>query len=271
MNLVSFNAEISTRLEEMRSQQRPLNLVWPEGCYGSARSILVFVGPSPGGSPLIECGTWQRNPSDGLALWNETFSEPFDDSRDRWGGKYVYSIPIFLETIIGVSLQHGAKLYAFANFDWIQCPREVNVSTERMKSGEREVLHVLSSCKPLVIVPLTRGAASRLRNLLEKNYNVVSPHRCDVLIDIGKSRRFHRDLEVYQLKGSGVLNGAVVIRSPQHPNRVLNREHAMRCAKAIRHAFMQMLEGRDTITIQEVDAPPSQPVETVLPQFRGHP
>ena len=46
--------------------------------------------------------------------------------------------------------------------------------------------------------------ARRLRELLSKEYELIPPQRCDVLIRIGAASGLHRDLEVYRLKGGGV-------------------------------------------------------------------
>ncbi len=256
MTLELFSKEMTARLSEMRGRPRPSNLDWPEGCYGSAKSILLFVGPSPGG---------KGNPRHGRALWDEAFSEPYDDSPDGWGRKYRYSIPTYLKIILALRLDEAARLYGFANFDSVPSPTESAVSAERMTAGEEHVLSVLFSCRPHLVVPLTKGAARRLQRLLAKSYKPIAPQQCDVLIRVSP-RSFHRELEVYRLEGDGALNGCVVIRSPQHPNRVLNPDHAERCARAIRGAFEQMLAGSDTVTIREVGALPNHGVQTDGPQ-----
>jgi hypothetical protein len=254
MTLESFAAVMKNRLSKMREQPKPLDLAWPEGCYGSAQSILLFVGPSPGGTVSSGHQAGERDPSGGYALWDEPFSEPYDTPPTGWGRKYVYSIPSYIRTILGLHLDDAARLYGFANFDWVQSPTETRVSAERMTSGEKHVLHVLSSCDPRLVVPLTREASRRFRQLLSGSYKLIPPRECRAFIRVS-ARAYHRELEVYRLEGEGALNGCVVIRSPQHPNRVLNRDHAERCARAIRQAFEQVLAG-DTVTICEDGPPP---------------
>jgi hypothetical protein len=145
----------------------PLDLIWPEGCYGSAASALVFVGPSPGGTPPTERVAENRSLRGGLALWNEPFSEPYDTaSPNCWRRKYVYSIPTFVATILDLPLEDGTdKLYAFANFDWVQSPLEYAVSEERARTGAADVLRVLNSCQPGCQHggPVRRGFARGLR------------------------------------------------------------------------------------------------------------
>ena len=43
-------SEVAARLREMREQENPA-LRWDQQCNGSARALVVFVGPSPGSRP----------------------------------------------------------------------------------------------------------------------------------------------------------------------------------------------------------------------------
>ena len=252
---MTLDEDIVQRLETMSANPAP-DLSWPTGCYGSAASILVFVGPSPGGSPS-EPTPPPRNPSGGLALWNQAFSEPYDNSPGHWGGKYTYSIPVLVETILGVPLHKGSdRLYAFANFDWVQSPQEQKVPANRMQAGERDVIRVLLDCKPRIIVPLTKGAHKRLLTVLSNHRYQTSQVTCDAMVPISPGR-FHRTLDVLKVDGRGVLATSVVIRSPQHPNRMLSKAHANACARAIRLAYEAVLEGRQRveITTEQCTAP----------------
>ena len=213
--------EIARRLENMRTNPPP-QFSWPAGCYGSAASILVFVGPSPGGTAIEPVET-ERNPRGGLALWNQPFTEPYDDSPDRWGGKYTYSIPCLVETILGVTLNDGGdRLYGFANFDWVHCPKETNVPEWRMQDGGNDVVRVLEESRARIIVPLTKGASGRLLRVLAEHHYLTISVPCNAMIPMSPDR-FHRQMDVATVGGTGPLSGAVVIRCPQHPNRVLNR------------------------------------------------
>ncbi len=223
------------RLSDMQTSGAPVR-TWPEGCYGSAAGLLVFVGPSPGGSepnPSLP----PRPRSTGLALWNQSFTEPYDSSPGHWGGRYTKAIPILVEALVGLRLHEGSdKLYAFANFDSLHCPQEQHVSPTRMKAGEDGVVHVLSECRARIIAPLTKGAYTRLHASLEAHRYKMRAFTYEVMIPICDGR-YHRRLDTLLVEGTGVLAGSVIIRCPQHPNRMLNEAHMSACAKEMRRAF----------------------------------
>jgi hypothetical protein len=253
----------------------------------------MFVGPSPGGHPDEPVETERnpkgRNPKGGILLWNEPFTEPYDEENPNyWGGKYKYSIPILVETILGISLDKGGnKLYGFANFDWVPCPNEREVLEERMRQGEGDVLRVLENCEARVIIPVTKLAHKHLCNVLGSYYN-IQPILCSSHLDKGvKSLRFHYEIQPIQCKKCNIqmpsdrfhremdilrilsrkiqgtrdgqdLSGAVVIRCPQHPNRFENKAHAWACAQAIRAVLDALERGEEIeieITCQQCKAP----------------
>lgn len=219
----------------MKQNKMP-QLSFPEGCYGSASAILVFVGTSPGGNSSLPINT-KRDPNGGLALWNESFTEPFDDSANGWGGKYKYSIPLLIETILGISIKdEGDKLYAFANFDWVKCSKEDNVSKVRMSAGEDIVVGLLTDCKARVIIPLTIRAKEILYSALQRHDYILKkiPNTNKIPIPGGK---FHYGLDISIIENTGNLYKSIIIRCPQHPNRMLNKDHAKACALAIRSAL----------------------------------
>jgi hypothetical protein len=103
----------------------------------------------------------------GHRLWNEEFVEPYAPGPNGWGRKYRKNIPALVETICGLPLAKGAaKLYGFANFDWIPSPKEEEVCPKRMKQGETDVLRVLKLCRPRVIAGMTRQSHARLLGCL---------------------------------------------------------------------------------------------------------
>jgi len=247
-----FRRNIERRLRLMKKEElSPLK--WPEGCYGSALSWLMFVGPSPGG----KCPTSKRRPRNskgGLRLWNIEFDAPYLPGETGWPGKYRANIPTLVETIIGIPLKSGSsKLYGFANFDWIPSPKESVVSPARMKRGEKDVIAVLNSCSPQVIAPLTSGSYTRLLKCLRREgYLFFRPIAQKVNIRVDPSgKSHHRSMDAVKLLGKGPLAGSVVIRIPQHPARMLFGGHGERCAKATRKAIIQVFRQRSELFVDE--------------------
>lgn len=145
----------------------PTRKTWPEGCYGSALSWLLFIGPSPGGKLPAQSSLAQRNPKGGRCLWNVAFDQPYADRPDAWRGKYRENMPALVETIIGLPLNRGgAKLYGFANFDWVPSPQEGRVPRERLLQGEATVMKVLKLTRPRIIAPTTKLAYAQLLRCL---------------------------------------------------------------------------------------------------------
>jgi hypothetical protein len=248
-----FKSEVVDRLRQMRDFS-PTRKSWPEGCYGSALSWLLFVGPSPGGNPKALHNPLRRKHRGGLCLWDTAFDRPYADRPDAWGGKYRENIPVLVETIIGLPLEQGsAKLYGFANFDWIPSPQECHVSEKRLLKGEAAVLKVLKLTRPRIIAPTTSLAHARLlRCLAGEGYTFFSPTEQTVRIRIDpRSAAFHNHLDALKITGRGVLSGSVIVRLPQHPARMLYRQHGHRCARAVRDAMVQVYAENNILRIRE--------------------
>lgn len=248
-----FRAEVAGRLRRMRHFS-PTRKTWPEGCYGSALSWIMFVGPSPGGKSSGRQTNLPRNRKGGLCLWGAPFDKPYARSPEAWGGKYRENMPVLVETLVGLPLDKGsAKLFGFANFDWIPSPQEGHVSRKRMQQGEAEVLKVLKLARPRLIAPTTTSAHARLLSCLEREgYTFFAPAEQEVSIRIDpRGDNFHTRMDALKLKGRGVLAGAVVIRLPQHPARMLYRQHGHRCARAMRNALLQVYAEQDRLIIAE--------------------
>ena len=249
-----FQVEVVNRLQRMRTSMPPRK-TWPEGCCGSAASWLLFVGPSPGGRIPSRSQHAPRNPTGGQCLWDRDFDDPYADRPDAWGGKYRENIPALVEIIIGLPLRQGsAKLYGFANFDWIPSPQEGSVPQKRLRHGETDVIKVLKLTRPRIIAPTTTLSHARLlRCLHREGYKFFVPSNQTVRIRIDPlGHTFHRRMDALKLKGRGVLSGSVVIRLPQHPARMLYRQHGHRCARAIRQALLQLYAEKSRLVIQEI-------------------
>lgn len=141
-----------------------------------------------------------------------------------------------------MQLAEGADLlFAFANFDWIACPREEDVPANSMKGGEPDVLRVLEGAGPRVIVSMSRACHARLQKSLEGSGYTLHPSLAvPVQIPISdRGRRYHWVIDAAVLGGNGPLAQSVLVRSPQHPARMFRAEYAIRCASAMRHAVEQ--------------------------------
>ena len=249
---IRFLKELRRRLMVMKKAEQ-VPRFWPEGCYGSALSWLMFVGPSPGGRRSAARRP-ARAPTAGRRLWNTDFNEPYAKGATGWLGKYRENIPVLVSTIVGLPLEKGsARLYGFANFDWVPSPREHQVSPARMKQGEKDVLAVLKSSRPQVIAALTQGSYSRLLKCLRREgYSFFFPARQEVCIRIDpQGRAHHRSMDVLKLLGTGRLAGSVVVRLPQHPARMLYGGHGKRCARAVRKAVLQIFRLESVLVIHE--------------------
>lgn len=249
-----FRREILARLHHMGGRRAPRK-TWPEGCYGSGASWLMFVGPSPGGNSDSVAVSARRRRTHGRCLWNEPFEETYGKCPGAWGGKYRENIPALVETILSLPLSDGsAKLFGFANFDWVPSPQEHRVSKRRMVEGESDVLKVLKLTRPRVIAPTTKLAYERLvRCLRREGYDFFRPaHQCVRIRIDPRGAAFHRQMDAVKIRGSGVLEGAVVVRLPQHPARMLYGHHGHRCAKAVRSALVQVYGERPALVIDEV-------------------
>jgi hypothetical protein len=188
-------------------------------------------------------------------LWNTAFDAPYARRPEAWGGKYRENMPALVETIVGLPLGRGsAKLYGFANFDWVPSPQEGRVPRERLRQGEADVIKVLKLTRPRIIAPATALAHARLVKCLRREgYRFFTPAEQSVRIRIDpRGDTFHTRLEAVKLKDRGVLSGSVVVRLPQHPARMLYRQHGHRCARAVREALTQVYAENSRLVIEEV-------------------
>jgi hypothetical protein len=239
--------EIESRLLRMRREGRP-SQTWPEGCYGSMISWLLFVGPSPGGRPK-DGMVGPRNQDGGEALWNTDYLEPFE----QWSPGFRASFETLVETIVGLPIAQGAgRLYGVANFDWVPNPDGADVPVERMTTGVPDVLRVLDQTIPKVIVTLEGRSHNLLEAALSERYELLRTPVGRVFIRIGEGEeRAHRTISAFQLGGIGPLSGAIVVKSPQHPARIFNRDYASRCARAVRSVVEQIAGGATELLVRE--------------------
>ena len=248
LNEELFQREQEELLAKM-AKGPPPDEPWPEGCYGSRLAWLTFVGPSPGGHNI--------NPQPGprgqgvMPLWNGEYLDPCEN----WSKGFRISTQIFVETILNRSREHGAlKLYNFANFDWVPNPNASNVPEERMRQGSNEVINHLNSVKPRVILTMERRAHKLLTDIVSKQYTICRPPFGNIQLLSVITRngpKYHRQIDAYAIRGRGPLDGRFVLRCPQHPARIFNRDYADRVAHALRHVFVCMAIREKPISINE--------------------
>lgn len=244
---IRFKGEQDNLLREMEIGYHP-GTKWPEGCYGSLRSWLLFVGPSPGGGKRNSL-EFPRRLDYEMPVWNEDYTEPCES----WSNGFRTSMRILVERILGRSEKEGAlKLYGFVNFDWIQNPDGSNVPKERMRRGCSTVLEVLNEVRPKIIVTMGYRAHQLLTKLLDERYKLNKPNFASVcVLQYESSGHCHRSMNAYKLSGKGRLNGSIIVKSPQHPARIFNSQYAIRCANAIRKTIVAIEEGSNRIEISE--------------------
>jgi hypothetical protein len=226
-----FRAEQQEKLEEMRTEPEPAD-EWPRGCRGSRRPWLVFVGPSPGGKGKLD--------EPAHTLWNKPFTDPF-----HWGGGFKQSMKPLLTALMPEAREtEAAFLYAVYNLDSIQEPHANRVSIERMKSGAPAVVSLLEKSPPRLIVPMEKESFNVLREALDqRRYNVGTKNEFPLTVPIAiynNPKRLHRNLSGFRIEDGGPLRGAVVIRLPQHPAKILRADYAAVCGKAVRNLFERL-------------------------------
>jgi hypothetical protein len=157
--------------------------------------------------------------------------------------------------VLGRSEEQGAlKLYSFANFDWIQNPNAHNVPTDRMRRGAEVVLNHLTEVQPRVIITMESKAHQLLSEVLGRQYTIRRQQFRAVEIFIGdtrRGRRYHRQLDAYEISGNGPLAGRFILRCPQHPARIFNRDYANRIARALHRVLIGLASNEGAIAIEE--------------------
>lgn len=113
---VLFEEEIKNRLTDMAQNDNPDDFYWPEKCGGSREALVIFVGPSPGGSK--EELRRERKLNKVKPLWNKPYLNP----TRKWSNGFQQSFQPIVEAIIGKEYDTAAKLIAVINMDWMQNP-----------------------------------------------------------------------------------------------------------------------------------------------------
>ena len=232
--------EIEARLHEMESRPDPM-IKWDGPCEGSARALVVFVGPSPGGDKPES-----RHPMSKdcwLALWNK----PYDAPRTVWSPGFKKSFGALIKALFErEDFTVPEKLIGRANLDWVGNPNSIDVQERDMIEGAPSALRMIADCAPELVLPMdTKTFRVLTETVLPAHGFEVTP--CTVknfLIRIPPAKkRVHRYICASRAKSS---NGRdfLVIKLPQHPARTFNAEYAKVCGEAVREAALQIASGQ---------------------------
>jgi len=123
-----------------------------------------------------------------------------------------------------------------------------------MRQGVDVVIQHLNTVKPRVILTMEHRTHNLLTEILLHQYEIRRPIFGDIRLlsmNTRKGTRYHRQVDAYTIVGKGLLNGCFVIRCPQHPARIFNKDYASRVARALRHVLVCMATHMEPITINE--------------------
>ncbi|SRR5229473_305497 len=234
---------LRARLQFMKTQTNP-GVSWDENCEGSARALVIFVGPSPGGSKPTK--RTQLKTGCVPALWNQVYDRPL-----TWSPGFQASFKPLVEAVLGRPYNVAGKLIGRANMDWISNPESSDVEVRYMWDGRHSVLQMLRDAQPELIIPMD-----------EKTFNVLqiamydagfTIHAADIAeftvrMSSGRSPRYHRRLHAFRSRSPDAYE-AVLIKAPQHPARIFDSEYARRCGEALREAANQIFAG-ETVNVK---------------------
>jgi len=228
-------ADIDARLREMRDQPDP-RLLWDENCGGSARAIVVFVGPSPGGKKAPERRPLNRTFRP--ALWNESFTKPLESTGFRTSFsplvEAIFSTPDDYDT--------ASKLIVKANLDWICDPDAGHVPERFMHEGARSVLQMLEDCAPDLVLPMEKIAFRVLKDVMQDAGFTLA--ECPVKQFYVRLNAVAAARTIFCFRATSKGRSLVVIKLPQHPARMYQPDLATRCGKAVRAAAQQIAAGQ---------------------------
>ena len=234
------NAAITFRLNEMRKQADPA-LRWDENCEGSARALVVFVGPSPGRHPDDKPRRRRLRKNYHSALWNESYTAPL-----RWSTGFRASSKPVVEALLCTPYPKASKLIGRANFDFLGNPKSKDVPEEGMREGAPSVLKMIADCAPELVVPMDKKTFWILQDVMEKDGFTIA--ECDVKeskvrISNGTKKRLNRKIYCFRATSRNG-HSLVVIKLPQHPARMFQADYGTRSGKAVRAAARQIESGQ---------------------------
>jgi hypothetical protein len=229
--------EIESRLREMRENSDP-GLLWDESCRGSARALVLFVGPSPGGKKATE--RRPRIPNCRPALWNECFDMPL-----KFSAGFRASFSPLVESIFAAPYATAGKLIGLGNLDWLGNPESQDVQERHMREGAPSVLKMIEGCKPELVLPMDKKTFRVLKSVMTESgfaLEDVAVERFEVRMSNAFDDRRHRSIHGFKARSPGGQSCAV-IKLPQHPARMFQPEYGARCGTAVRIAARQIDSG----------------------------
>src|ERR1035437_7972915 len=141
-------ADIDARLREMRDEADP-RILWDQNCEGSARALVVFVGPSPGADPRVSPERFPIKRNCMVAGWGESYNRPL-----AWSPGFRASFKPLVEALFSAPYAAASKLIGRANLDWYANPTASAVPEDFMKEGALSVLRMFADCSPGLILPM---------------------------------------------------------------------------------------------------------------------
>jgi len=223
------------RLERMQNEPDP-NLRWDEACAGSACAMVLFVGPSPGGTKQDDRPP--RKIQSKPALWDEVYDAPLG-----WSRGFKASFQPLVENLLDAPYSAAGKLIGVANMDWIGNPRSKDVAVRYMWDGKESVIQLVRDASPKLVIAMDSKTFQVLQIALhDAGFPVLPVAHERFRVRISDNRQ-HRRLRAFKSEFEQE-DEFVVVRSPQHPARIFNVEYAKRCGEALREAVHQIAQGQ---------------------------
>ena len=234
-NETIFENEIKVRLKKLDQRQDPFDTLWPENCEGSRIALVIFVGPSPGGSKQGK--RHEIKSSTNKPLWNQPYLEPLS-----WSRGFQVSFKPIVETIFGQPYDVAAKLIARFNLDWMPNPESDDVEVSSMREGCSHILPILVECKPKLVIPMDKKTFGILQDgFILDGYDIDPIVQDEVRVRIRDNddhSSYHRDVTAVTAKKDD--QSFLMINSFQHPARIFDEDYALRIGKAIRLTAVQI-------------------------------
>lgn len=226
--------DVGERLRLIETTRRDQSEIWPEGCYGSARAWLLFVGPSPGGD-TPDNPSERREVDGGELYWNEVFTKPLS-----WKRGFRKCTKPLVEGIMGLPFEKSGKMYAFANLDW----NAQSSDRRRMEGGLPDVLRVMRLAKSRLAALMREDVKEIVIPFLEKNVGLeLSYERHEFPVKLsGKGRPYIDSWKVLSSPDPD-LELQFLVLLPQHPSWILTEPDAKEVANGVRSAIERSPEG----------------------------
>lgn len=235
-----FDSEtVRKRIEEMEKNPPP-KIKWDEPCEGSGRSLVIFVGPSPGGERAT--GTREMEKNKFSPLWGKAYTDPL-----CWSRGFKVSFKPLVEAFFGAEYEKAGKLIGRANLDWHGEPESKNVPLHRMCEGFPSTLKMIEVCEAQILLAMDWKAFRVLHEMLGKSngsYRVSEKKKIEKVVRIpGKSERSHRSIHVFVATDKKERR-ILVMKLLQHPARMYSEEYGKLSGEALRRAAEKLRDEK---------------------------